>query len=139
MYFSFKRGHYDSFPVFTFIKCQLTLNIEIFKSRLGCLLWKDGKIWIWNLTWIKFGLNLKVLKRFLKKCLGSPCYLMVLSRGSFSLRGLNKDSRRCFLRGLQVSSSSSLFSTLPTIDIWVKIYSFLLLVLKTPPLKVTYQ
>ena len=36
-------------------------NIEKFKSRLGCLLWKGGKIWIWNLTWIKFGLNLKVL------------------------------------------------------------------------------
>ena len=34
--------------------------LEKFKSRLGCLLWKGGKIWIWNLTWIKFGLNLKV-------------------------------------------------------------------------------
>jgi hypothetical protein len=60
---------------------------------------------------------------FFKKCLGSPCYLMVVSGGSLSLGGLNKDTRRCFLLCLQVSSSSSL---LFNIELWsaVRITSF---------------
>ena len=60
---------------------------------------------------------------FLKKCLGSPCYLMVVSGGSLSLGGLNKDTRRCFLLCLQVSISSSL---LFNIEFWsaVRITSF---------------
>ena len=33
---------------------------------------------------------------FFKKGLGSPCYLIVMSGGSLSLGGLNKDTRRCF-------------------------------------------
>ena len=68
-------------------------------------------------------LNWKFLKYFLKRCLGSPCYLMVVSGGSSSSGGLNKDTRRCFLRCLQVSNSSSL---LFNIEFWsaVRITSF---------------
>jgi hypothetical protein len=69
---------------------------------------------------VEFEFKLEV---FLKKCLGSPCYLMVVSGGSLSLGGLNKDTRRCFLLCLQVSSSSSL---LFNIELWsaVRITSF---------------
>ena len=79
---------------------------------------------------IEFELNLKlnlslslIWKVFKKKCLGSPCYLMLVSGGSFFLGGLNKDIRRCFLRCLQVSSSSSL---LFNVEFWsaVRITSF---------------
>ena len=68
-------------------------------------------------------LNWKFLKYFLKRCLGSPCYLMVVSGGSSSSGSLNKDTRRCFLHCLQVSSSSSL---LFNIKFWsaVRITSF---------------
>ena len=89
-------------------------------------------------TWIKFGLNLKleltyeiefafkleIFEEFFKKrWLDSPCYLTVVSGGSSSSGGLNKDTRRCFLRCLQVSNSSSL---LFNIEFWsaVRITSF---------------
>ena len=59
--------------------------------------------------WISMKLNLSLIQNvFLKKCLGSPCYQVVVSGGSFFLGGLNKDTRRCFLWCLQVSSSLSL-------------------------------
>ena len=66
--------------------------------------------------WTKF----EGFEVFLKKMLR---YLMVVSGGSFLLGGLNKDTRRCFLRCLQVSSSSSL---LLNIEFWlvVRITSF---------------
>jgi hypothetical protein len=72
----------------------------------------------------EFEFKLKgLLKCFKKKCLGSPCYLMVVSGGSLSLGGLNRDTRRCFLWCLQVSSSSSL---LFNIEFWsaLRITSF---------------
>ena len=81
------------------------------------LLEKGGRIWIsiwdWNWIWVKSGveiefeLNLKVSEVFKKNCFGTPCYLTVVSGGSFFLGG-NNDTRRCFLRCLQVSSNSSL-------------------------------
>ena len=89
-------------------------------------------------TWIKFGLNLnknshmrlnlhlncEFLKYYFKKrCLGSPCYLMVVSGGSSSSGGLNKDTRRCFLRCLQVSNSSSLLFNI-VFGLAVRITSF---------------
>ena len=61
-----------------------------------------NKIWDW--IWVKFGLNLKVFEVFLQKYLGSPCYLIVVSGGFFLL---NKDTRRCFLWCLQVSTVST--------------------------------
>ena len=39
---------------------------------------------------------------FFFKCLGSPCYLMVVSGGSFFSGGWHKDTSRCFLWCLQV-------------------------------------
>jgi hypothetical protein len=54
---------------------------------------------------IKFEYQLEgFFEVFFKKCLGSPCYLMVVSGGSLFLGGLNKDTRRCYLWCLQVSS-----------------------------------
>ena len=69
-------------------------------------------VWIW----IKFGLNWQVLKYFFK-CLGAPCYLIVVSGGF-----LNKVQEGIFF-GVQVSSSSSL---LFNIEVWsaVRITSF---------------
>ena len=69
---------------------------------------------------LKFGFRLKC---FLQKCLGSPCYLIVVSGGSFLLGGLNKDTRRCFLQCLQ---ASSILSLLFNIELWsaVRITSF---------------
>ena len=64
---------------------------------------------------LEFNLEYFLKCFFLKRCLGSPCYLMVVSGGSFFLSGLNKDTRRCFLWCLQVSSSSSL---LFNIEFW---------------------
>ena len=57
---------------------------------------------------------------FKKKSLGSPCYLIVVSGGSFFL---NKDTRRCLLWCLQVSTNSSL---LFKIEFWsaIRIPSF---------------
>ena len=49
-----ERQHYNSFLVFTLSSdVLLMLNVEKFKSRLGCLLWKGGKIWIWNWNFMK--------------------------------------------------------------------------------------
>ena len=78
--------------------------------------------WIWNWIWVKFN----EIERFLKylwKYLGSPCYLIVVSGGSFLLGGLNKDTRRCFLQCLQ---ASSILSLLFNIELWsaVRITSF---------------
>jgi hypothetical protein len=73
---------------------------------------------------IEFWFKLKGFKKcFLRKCLGSPSYLMVVSGGSLSLGVSNRDTRRCFLWCLQVSSSSSL---LFNIEFWsaVRITSF---------------
>ena len=66
--------------------------------------------------------HLRPWLKYLKKCFGSPCYLTVVSGGSFFLGG-NSDTRRCFLRCLQDSSNSSL---LFNIVLWsaVRIISF---------------
>ena len=70
---------------------------------------EDGKfeieIWIWNWIWVQFVLDMEFLKYFFLKCLGTSCYLTVVSGGFFFS---DKDTRRCFLRCLQVSSNSSI-------------------------------
>ena len=62
------------------------------------------------------------------KCLGTPCYLVVVSGSSFFLGGLYQDTRMCFLWCRQVSSSSSL---LFNIEFWsaVRITSFLVIII----------
>ena len=68
-------------------------------------------------------LNWEFFEVFLKKVITFPRYLTVVSGGSSSSGGLSKDTRRCFLRCLQVSNSSSL---LFNIEFWsaVRIVSF---------------
>ena len=90
---------------------------------------KGREIWIWNWIWVKFGLNWKVFEAFFINCLGTPCYLIVVSGGFFFL---NRDTRRCFLQCLQVSSSSSLLiefwsglSISKNIKVWFKSAHFL--------------
>ena len=87
-------------------------------EEFGCLLGRGREIWNW--IWVEFGINGRFMKYFFKNCLGTPCYLIVVSGGFFFL---NKDTRRCFLECLHVSSSSSL---LFDIEFWstVRIKSF---------------
>ena len=75
-------------------------------EEFGCLLGRGREIWNW--IWVEFGINGRFMKYFFKNCLGTPCYLIVVSGGFFFL---NKDTRRCFLRCLQVSSNSQLEMT----------------------------
>ena len=101
--YSFHRNYILKVKFEGFMKC-------FFLIRVMCFHFQKNK------------LNLNVLWSVLKKCLGSFCYLMVVLVCSFFL-GENKDTRRCFLRSLQVSSNSSL---LFNIVFWsaVRIMSF---------------
>ena len=79
---------------------------------------KGRTIWIWSLIWIKFWLNWKVLNYFVFLNAWVPPVTLVVSGGSFFL---SRDTRRCFLRCLQVSSNSSLNSSiLFSIEFWLK-------------------
>ena len=120
LFFSSEGRHYKMFRAHSaLIRCQLEIYED--KDLVACLyaniclLESGGKVkclyaWKWRgiLKFefpIEFKLNFGCIERFLKKCLGTPRYLIVVS-GGFSF--LNKDIRRCFLRCLQVSSNSSL-------------------------------
>ena len=128
MYLLYKHQIQHNMNIFSFRKRSLRFVSNIHHAiirwvvvnceEFGCLLGRGREIWNW--IWVEFGINGRFMKYFFKNCLGTPCYLIVVSGGFFFL---NKDTRRCFLECLHVSSSSSL---LFDIEFWstVRIKSF---------------
>jgi hypothetical protein len=103
-----ERQHYVTFHPFGIFRYHWSLMFTFLFIFLFPI-WKglgDIKFWDLKLNWdMKLNLSLiwdDFFGSFFFKCLGSPCYLMVVSGGSFFSGGCHKDTSRCFLWCLQV-------------------------------------
>ena len=110
MSFSLERRHYVMFHALGIFGHHWSLLFNVYFHIYFFVYLESGRRFKILKFGLKFGYEVGFefnLEGFFNKCLGSPCYLVVVSGGSFFLGGLNKDTRRCFLWCLQVSSSSS--------------------------------